>query len=191
MDRFGVVSIEQNVSESLIHFEIRNFSEMLQKICVGQFVKSCHFVLNFPRSIGLSTWAVILFPHGQYDFEGKHDKRVSVYLNLIGCEVQSVDIKLDVNIQLGQVHANKKDQILCFDDMKKRWFGMHFSNFDETDRIACGSTSLLSVYIKEHFAVPSIVGCTFQNVRTNLISTYDTVIKTIYLRNSIFYRTKP
>lgn len=147
MNEFAIVSLQQNILQTAITFEINNISELLRTTCVGEFVKSQTFVLHFPMSIGYSKWVVVLFLNGQYDSRGSPDKRVSVYLRMISCEKESVALKLDVKFQFEQVHSLKIDTLLCFKEVRMRWVGTQLLPINEiTD---CRDSMLLSMYLNE------------------------------------------
>lgn len=144
MTGFIVISLEQLASESVIVLEISKITSILRKTSVGEFVKSHTFDLHFSNSIGQSKWVVILFLNGQYDRNGKPDKRICVYLQMISCERDAIEIKLDVKFQLGEKRFCKQDQLFCFKDVKKRWIG---ATIDEIIKNGFPDTLLLSVYL--------------------------------------------
>lgn len=152
MNEFTIISLEQDSLYSLIVFEINNISDILRKTCVGQFVKSCTFDLNFPTSIRKSKWVVILFFNGQYDHRGAPDKRISVYLKLMTCERESTAIKFDAEFRLGSGHGCKQNQILCFNDVTRRWIATHLQTVNEIITNNCPDTLLLSIHLIERSA---------------------------------------
>lgn len=155
MNEFTSISVEQNISQTFIVFEINNLSELLQKVSVGQFVKSC-IELNFPTSIGKSKWDIILFLNGQYDHIGIHDERVSVYLKLTSCEHQSKVLKFDVKFQLGSKCGWEQEQCLCINNIRTRWIRTHLININDIISDGClDDTLLLSLYLKENVSISS------------------------------------
>lgn len=145
---FPIVSLEQNIFESQIVFQVLNIGEILRKTSVGEFTKSETFELSFPTSIGKSKWDVILFLNGQYN-NGNPDRRVSLYLKMIYCEKPSMVLKFDVGFQLGHVKNWKLHQMVCFNDVNRRWIGPQFFNPNEV----INATLLLSIHMEMNLQV--------------------------------------
>lgn len=153
---FDVVSVEQNNLESLVVFQINKVSAIVRKTNVGQFVKSYPFELNFPTSIGKSKWIVILFLNGQYE-AGQPNDLIYIYLKMLHCQHQSAEFKFDVRFQLGSEYATitKKDQRVCFDNVKTRWIGAKLMTVNEMimneSRYICNDILMMTVNLNEHF----------------------------------------
>lgn len=148
MFTFPIVSMEQNIFQSQIVFEILNIREILRKTSVGEFIKSESFELYFPTSIGKSKWDVILFLNGQYN-NGNPDRRVALYLKMIYCEKPSMVLKLDVAFQLNHVKNRKLNEMVCFNDLNRRWIGPQFFNLNEV----INATLLLSIHMEVNLQV--------------------------------------
>lgn len=71
-----------------------NFSSLTQKCVVGESITSQTFEMTCPK-IGKSSWTLILFPAGQYEFE-KDNGQLSVYLKMVACENENENLLADV-----------------------------------------------------------------------------------------------
>lgn len=124
---FDVVSVDQNQCnlESLVVFQIQQVSAAVQRTCVGQFIKSSSFELEFPISIGRSKWNLFLFLNGQYE-AGHPNETISSYLMLTECDNPSAEFKFNVEFQFGSEGTTvvKKNQRLCYANIKSRWLGV-------------------------------------------------------------------
>lgn len=172
-NEFQVVSIQQKNTESLIVFEINQVSKIVQKTNIGQFVRSYPFELHYPTSIGKSKWVVIIFLNGQYEHGGKPNDMICIYLKMVQCEQQSTVFKFDVKFQLGSEHGAvfKKNQSICFDNVRTRWIGTKLVNINEMiingSRYIQNDTLKLSVYLNEnspkHVAAETFATSSYNN----------------------------
>ncbi len=149
MSQFSVVFLEQDNSRSFIAFELNKLDHLLKIKAIGEFVKSSPFELNFYNSIGVSKWEILLFPNGQYDCNGKPDSRIFVYLKMMSCEKMSMELKLDVKVQLGTDVGWELNQRLCFRNAGTRWTRIHLVNVNKLKDLS-GNSALISLYLTEH-----------------------------------------
>lgn len=161
MDRklleFDVIVAERNQLRAEIVFIVKQWSSIVQKISVGQSIKSGPFTLDFPASIGKSKWNLLLFPNGQYE-NGRSNDTLAVYLKLLQCERQSAELNFHVTVGFGDENANveRRNQRICFENAKTRWIGIPLINVNELiadeDRFVQRDTMILSVRLEEIFS---------------------------------------
>lgn len=114
--------------------QIDNFAAIAKKYELGTSISTDSFTMEFPDSIGSSTWVLQIYPSGQHGAEGCSNYHLSAYLRLISAENEHkclfVDIEFKVSVSNGfqsRRTLQTKQPVVkqCFDWSRKstRWYG--------------------------------------------------------------------
>lgn len=178
-----------------------NYSYHRRKLSVGQSITSQTFEMTLPQ-IGKSTWTLVLFPNGQYEFE-RDNGQLSVYLKMIACECENEQVIVDVKFFLDSEEKFTKvllSSTFQYQNTRTRWVGAKLVN--KSELVTHGSCGYLiknnNLIIGFRLIYPVVLNDDFQSISISNTSkevqsmqTTSWTSKAIYSNSSVIDMYRP